>query len=106
MLDDVLTSENLTSAFVSGVQLSASGSRAQTTLIAAQVIPSADDLEYVVHLEAAINSNVNVQFTKIGMFESGDEVNMSTFPVAQNVLYRFRRVDENPQGSVTVRLTG
>ena len=107
MINDRLSTTSRTSRVLSGVALAVPGSKAQNSLIAAQVIDvSADGETWVVTLEAGINTPTDgVVFTMIGQFEKGDEVLLSTFPIASNLLYRFRLSDDST-GSVIVRLAG
>lgn len=92
MIDEIISTSSPTSAEVNGAELARSGGRAQTTQISVQVIPVTEGGRFEVHLEGSINTLSGKVWSRIGQFDSGDEVLLSVFPISQNVNYRLRHV--------------
>lgn len=90
MIDEKISATSPYSDYKSGSELARPGSRAQATNITAQVVPPGGDFE--VELQGAVNSVNGRSFTKIGTFKQDDDVFLSTFPVSEGCVYRFRHV--------------
>lgn len=92
MIDSVINTTDTLSSEESGTSLSEVGSKAQTTMISAQVIPTSS-AAFEVELEAALMpESGSHEFTPIGSFTNTDDTYLSTFPISIHCRYRFRHV--------------
>ena len=89
-IDETISAASPNSKEVSGGEISAPGSRSQTQLPTAQVVPSGVGA-FEVELQHAVNGS-QLDFTKIGSWDQDSETFGSVFPVSQGVFYRFRHV--------------
>lgn len=90
-IDDSLTEGN-TTEYLSGQELAQAGTKARSTFISAQVIPSADEEDFEVHIEGAVNSPRGPVFTMIGKIDQDSDTKLCAYPISINCLYRFRHV--------------
>ena len=101
-IDEKISAASDTSDVISGQSLLQPGSRAQNSLITAQIIPdSAADFE--VQLEAAVNSRARVEFDAIGEWDQNEDTLITIFPISVNCLYRFKHISGAP---CQVRMVG
>ena len=102
-IDAKISPTATTSPAVSGSSLLRPGSKAQNSLITAQIIPDDPDADFEVELEGAVNSTGVVTFAMIGFWDQDEETLVTIFPISEGCLYRFVHVSGEP---CTVRLTG
>ena len=90
-IDAAIDSTDTVSPVISGSKLLQPGSKAQNSLITAQVVPDGTGA-FEVTLDAAVNSVHGPSFQAIGTFEDSDDTYVTVFPVSLGGLYRFTHV--------------
>ena len=102
-IDTKVSAASQYSKNVSGSKMAQMGSKGQSSIFTAQVVPDNPNGEFEVELQGAVNSIHGAVFTKFGSFDQDSETLISAFAFSMNCLYRFKHISG---GSCRVLLTG
>ena len=91
-IDQTISAANPNSESVLGADIAHADSRAQSTLISTQVIPTAEDQDFGVELHMAINSVQGLSWTKIAEWDQASKTLGAVFFISLGTHYRFEHV--------------
>lgn len=91
-IDQMISAANPNSESVLGADIAHADSRAQSTLISTQVVPSAADQAFIVELHMAINSVHGPVWTKIAEWNEKSKTLGAVFFISLGTHYRFEHV--------------